>query len=257
MDFSTGDINKKHRQIIQLKREVTKFEEFMKRIKAIIFDMDGVMFDTERLYTEAFSNVIEKMGFKSEISKEFINSCKGVKKEEIKGRFKSLLDVKSLERYGKEFDFDYCLKQVLSYLDTFIETEGIPVKEGLFDLLKYAKKNGLKIAIGTSEKTERVQNYLVKADLVSDTFDVIITGDMVKNGKPAPDIYLKVCEALLISPDEAIVLEDAPNGIIAAYRAGAKPVMVIDCVQPTDEILEMLFVRPLNSLNDVKKIVFR
>ena len=218
----------------------------MKNIKAIIFDMDGVMFDTEKLYTKAFMAVVKNMGHESKVSLDFINNCKGVKKEEIKTRFKTLL--------GQDFDFDDLLKQVLDYIDDFIERNGIPIKDGLTELLQYAKENSLKTAIGTSEKTIRVQRYLEKASLTK-TFDAIVTGDMVQNGKPAPDIILNACEALSVSPAEAIVLEDAPNGILAAHRAGAKPVMVIDCVQPTDEIKKKLFVRPLNSLKEVKELI--
>lgn len=217
----------------------------MNSIKAIIFDMDGVMFDTERLYTETFAAVTQKMGY--EVSLDFINNCKGVKKEEIKTRFKSLL--------GQEFDFDELLKQVLNYIDEYIECNGMPIKDGLLELLHYARKNNLKTAIGTSEKTHRVQNYLKKANMTFDNFDTIVTGDMVQNGKPAPDIFLKTCEALSINPTEAIVLEDAPNGILAAHSAGAKPVMVVDCVQPTEEIKKKLFGKPLNSLKEVQGII--
>ena len=219
----------------------------MKKIKAIIFDMDGVMFDTEKLYTKAFLSITKKMGFETKVSEEFINSLKGVKKEKIKTRFKSLL--------GQDFDFDRLLKEVLDYIDTYIENKGMPIKDGLLELLQYAKENNLKTAIGTSEKTHRVKNYLEKAHLAADNFDAIVTGDMVENGKPAPDIFLEACKAISINPDEAIILEDAPNGIIAAHRAGAKPVMVIDCIQPTEEIKKKLFTKPLNSLKEVQGII--
>lgn len=224
-------------------------------IKAIIFDMDGVMFDTERLYEEAFAMIAKKWGYESEVTEEFIKSFKGKKKEAIKVMYKTLLDKVSVERTGKEFDADEHIKQVLEYLDNYIENNGMPIKNGLIELLQYAKINNIKIAIGTSEKFERVQFYLNKANINKDIFDAIICGDMVEKGKPAPDIYLKACEKILVNPENTIVCEDAPNGILAAYSAGTKPVMIIDLIEPTHEVKKLLFVNPLNSLNQVKDII--
>ena len=118
-----------------------------------------------------------------------------------------------------------------------------------------AKNHNIKIAIGTSEKFERVQFYLNKANIDKDTFNAIVCGDMVKNGKPAPDIYLNVCKQLDVNPEEAIVLEDSPNGIISAYRAKTNPVMVIDCIEPTQEIIELLYTTPLISLREVQNLL--
>lgn len=224
-------------------------------IKAIIFDMDGVMFDTERLYEEAFAIIAKKWGYESEVTEEFIKSFKGKKKEAIKAMYKQLLDKISIERTGKEFDANEHIKQVLDYLDNYIENNGMPIKKGLIELLQYARNNNIKVAIGTSEKFERVQFYLDKANIDKDIFDAIVCGDMVENGKPAPDIYLKVCEEIDVNPENAIVCEDAPNGIISAFRAGAKPVMIIDRIEPTDEIRNLLFVEPLNSLTQVQDII--
>lgn len=225
------------------------------RIEAIIFDMDGVMFDTERLYEEAFATIAKKWGYESYVTEEFIKSFKGKKKEAIKVMYKQLLDKISIERTGKEFDANEHIKQVLDYLDNYIQNNGMPIKNGLIELLQYAKNNNIKVAIGTSEKFQRVQFYLNKANINKDIFEAIVCGDMVENGKPAPDIYLKVCEEIEVNPENAIVCEDAPNGIIAANRSGAKPVMIIDRIEPTDEIRKLLFVEPLNSLTQVQEII--
>ncbi len=227
----------------------------MNCIKAIIFDMDGVMFDTERLYDEAFLAVSQKWGYENEISESFIKSIKGKVQEDVKVLFKQLLDKISFEKEGKEFDFEEYMKQVLNYTDEIIIDKGIPIKEGLIELLHYAKKNNLKTAIGTSTKLQRVEFYLNKANIDKNNFDAIVCGNMVKNGKPAPDIYLKACEEISINPENAIICEDAPNGIIAAHRSGAKPIMVIDRIEPTDEIKSLLFVKPLNSLTQVQEII--
>ena len=226
-----------------------------KSIEAIIFDMDGVMFDTERLYEEAFAMIAKKWGYEAEVTEEFIKSFKGKKKEAIKILYKKLLDKVAIERTGKEFDADEHIRQVLDYLDQYIENNGMPIKNGLVELLQYAKNNNLKVAIGTSEKFERVQFYLDKANIDKNIFDAIVCGDMVQNGKPAPDIYLEACKSISVKPENSIICEDAPNGIIAAYRSGAKPVMVIDRIEPTDEIKNLLFVEPLNSLTQVQEII--
>ena len=91
-----------------------------KSIKAIIFDMDGVMFDTERLYEEAFAMIAKKWGYEAEVTEEFIKSFKGKKKEAIKILYKKLLDKVAIERTGKEFDADEHIRQVLDYLDQYI-----------------------------------------------------------------------------------------------------------------------------------------
>lgn len=222
-------------------------------IKAIIFDMDGLMFDTEKLWLEACIAVAKKWGY--EVSEEFIKSCMGKKYEDIKALFKSLLDGLPLEREGKEFDFDEYRRQHIAYMDEAIENRGMPIKEGLIELLQYARENNIKTAMATSGLSSRVEFYLNKANITKSTFNAIICGDMVQNGKPAPDIFIKACEELSISPEEAIVLEDSMNGIIAAYNAQTKPVMVVDCIEPTDEIRNMLFTNPLNSLLEVKRML--
>ena len=223
--------------------------------KAIIFDMDGVMFDTERLYEKAFLSVAKQWGYESDVTLEFVKSFKGQKKESIKKLYKTLLDEKSIKKTGKEFDADEHMKQVLEYLDDYIERNGMPVKDGLIELIKYAHINDIKVAIGTSEKLERVKYYLEKADIGIDLFDAIVCGDMVEHGKPAPDIYLKVCEKLSVNPEDAIVCEDAPNGITASYNAGAKTIMIVDLIEPTEEIEKLLFWKPLKSLSQLQDIL--
>jgi len=217
--------------------------------------MDGVMFDTERIYEEAFAAIAKTLGYEQEVSEEFIKGFKSNTKKVIKLKCKALLDELSLQRTGKEFDADEYIKQVLAYLYECIENRGIPIKNGLFELLQYARENNIKTAIGTSENSERVIDYLDKAGISENTFGAIICGDMVQNGKPEPDIFLRACEELSVRPEEAIILEDSLNGIIAAYRAGAKPIMVVDCIEPTDEIRSMLFVEPLNSLVEVQEML--
>jgi len=130
-----------------------KWEKMEKaKIKAIIFDMDGVMFDTEKLYRKAFVAIAKEWDWENEVTEEFMDSNIGKSKKDIRTRYKALLDAKSIVRDGKEFDFDEHLKQVYAYMDNYIKTKGTIVKEGLIELLGFARENNLGVAIGTSEK---------------------------------------------------------------------------------------------------------
>jgi len=230
-------------------------EKARENIKAIIFDMDGLMFDTEKLWGEAYKEVAKKWGLETKITEEVRNSCRGRCIKEIRKLFKELVDEMYLEREGREFPFEEYMNEHVEYIGEHINNNGISIKEGLIELLKYAHENNLKTAMATSSEIERVQYYLEKAGINRNQFDAIICGDMVQKGKPEPDVFIKACEDLSVSPEESIVLEDSLNGIIAAYKAGTNPIMVVDCVEPTDEIRSMLCTNPLNSLVEVKRIL--
>ena len=113
-----------------------------------------------------------------------------------------------------------------------IEENGVEKKPGLDKLLEYLKKHGYKIAVATATDKLRSENYL-RSVAVLGYFDIMVCGPMVKNGKPAPDIYLKASELLNLDPSECLALEDSPNGILSAYRAGCRPVMIPDLTQRT------------------------
>jgi len=221
-------------------------------VKAIIFDMDGVIFDTEKMWIEACITIANDWGYK--ICPDFVVSCMGKRIDTIKSMFKEKLDPLSFEKDGKEFDFDKYRNEHLVWMDNRIKSRGMPVKEGFLDLIKFAKKRKLWLAVATSSDQDRTLMYFKEAGIPDGLFDVIMCGGMVKKGKPEPDIFLEVCRRLEIEPNEAIVLEDSKNGILAAYRAGTKPVMVIDCIQPTPEIEKMLVIPPLKSLTEVQGV---
>ena len=125
----------------------------------------------------------------------------------------------------------------------------LPMKPGVVELLSYLKDNGKKIALASSTRRETVVNQLRWADII-DYFDVIISGDMVARSKPAPDIFLKACEELRVSPEKAYAIEDSYNGIRAAHAGGLRPIMVPDLLEADDEMRE-LSECVCKSLNDV------
>ena len=121
----------------------------------------------------------------------------------------------------------------------FLE-EGVPLKEGVKEILEYLTENGYIVGLASSTGRGSVMEHLEQTGLTH-YFRTIVTGDMVEHSKPNPDIYLKACEELGVSPVNAIAIEDSPNGIRSAYRAGMKPVMVPDMIEPTAEIEAMLY----------------
>ncbi len=199
-------------------------------IKAVVFDMDGLMFDTERLSAEACEQASQTLG------------CSSTK--EIRGKTMGLTPVYSkkvfLDTFGADFPYDAFVQLEKSYMADYIQKHGLPVKPGLYELLDYLRQNGFKIAVATStSRGSAMKNF--ESVKVTEYFDQIICGDMLEKSKPDPDIYLKAADALKIDPQYCMALEDSPNGLTSAYRAGMKTVMVPDLVTPNAELEKMLF----------------
>lgn len=201
-------------------------------IKAVIFDMDGLMFDTERLDLDAWEYGFKLMNIP--FDRQFILKLRGTSQETVRRTI--------MEYAGEGCDYDRLNETRLKYIDDRVKKDGVPVKKGLFELLRYLKQNGYKVALATSTGSGRAMGYL---DEVGATkyFDRFVFGNMVKNYKPAPDIFLKAIELLDVEAKECIILEDSPNGLTAAYNAGANPVMVPDLSQPDEDILKILYAK--------------
>lgn len=194
-------------------------------IKAVIFDMDGLMFDSERLVCENWTELLKERNM--EFSLDFFKSLLGLRIEDSEKKFK--------EKYGE--DFDYQGFRVIARKRYFekVSAEGVPIKKGLFELLDFLKANGIKAAVATSTSEASASRSLEIAG-VSKYFDAFIFGDNVKNGKPHPEIYLTAAEKLVVNPQECIALEDSFNGIRSAYNAGMTAIMIPDMLLPDDEI---------------------
>lgn len=212
-------------------------------IKAIIFDMDGLMFDTEALNATAWKAAGKLHGF--EMTDELLRSHIGFNLETSKKLMQN--------HFGPGFDFDTVRGDRLKHSLRHIEENGMPLKPGLRELLAYLHKKGLKTAIASSSDERLVYFYLERAAL-GHKFDVIICGDKVKKSKPEPDIFLTALAELGVSADECLVLEDSYNGIIAAHRAGIRAVMIPDLLPPTPEIEKLLF-RKVDVLTDVIPLI--
>lgn len=201
-------------------------------IKAVFFDMDGLVLDTEKLYTRFWQEAGQAMGYP--MTKQHALGMRSLNREAGLAKMQSY--------FGESVDYDGTRKKRIELMEAFIQKEGVEVKLGLDVLLHYLKEQGIKTAITTSSPLERTISYLSMVGL-ENSFDKIITGYMVKKGKPEPDIYLYASKQFGFEPSECIVLEDSPAGITAAYRAGCRPVMIPDQDEPTKEIEQMLFAK--------------
>lgn len=206
-------------------------------IKAVIFDMDGLMIDTEKLLMRFWIESAQSFGF--DMTKDDVLSIRS-----LAGKY---TEIKLKKHFGDSFDYQQVRARRIELMNDYILKNGIEKKKGLDELLIYLKKNGYKTSVATATDLKRASMYLDIID-VKKYFDKIVCATMVPNGKPKPDIYLKACEELGVSPHEAIALEDSPNGIISAHDAGCKAVMVPDLSEPDEEIKKLLF-RRIDSLD--------
>lgn len=212
-------------------------------IKGIVFDMDGLMFDTERLVAKGWAFAGKQMGLD-------ITEAVAIKTLGLNAGDTNRVLINEL---GEAFDLSATRKIRVDYVTSYIENNGIPVKTGLFELLDYLKSNHYEITVATSTERERAQYYFNKAG-ISKYFNQIVCGDMIERGKPEPDIYLRACEIIGVNPNECLALEDSPMGILSAYRAGMKPVMIPDLLQP-DEVTNSLLYAKLSTLLDVIELL--
>jgi len=193
-------------------------------MKAVLFDMDGLMFDTERVFVKAWDYVGEQLGLGKTgymVMKTMgsnIEGCNRIWREEFPG-----VDIDAMWGHTRDFLEDYYSRNTVT------------VKKGLYELLEHLKGAGYKLAVASSTKKEKVEHHLQSAD-VRQYFDAVIGGDMVEKSKPEPDIYQTAAAALGVSPEECYALEDSRNGLLSAYRAGCKVIHVPDLWQPDDTV---------------------
>lgn len=199
-------------------------------MKAVVFDMDGVLFDTEKLCRASWTALAKEQGI--EDMEEVFMQCVGRNANDTKALV--------LHHYGPDFPYDTFRQRSSEWFWKQIEKSGVPVKPGVWELLSYLKKAGYNIGLASSSRRESVISNLTDAG-IAEYFSVIVTGDMVEHSKPRPDIYLLACEKMQVSPEEAYAIEDSPNGIRAAYAAGMKPVMVPDLIAPDEEMRTLSF----------------
>lgn len=215
----------------------------MKNVKAVIFDLDGTLIDTEKIYRQIWPEAMRQLGY--EFGDERYLEMRSLGRPFAPARFR--------EWYGEDFDYDGARKVRKVLFDDYIAKNGIQRKQGAIELVKHLKDKGIITAIATATDPERSAQYMRMTGLEG-LFDRVISATMVDEGKPSPKVYKYACEELGLSTDECIAVEDAPNGVISAYRAGLRVIMVPDQSEPTDELLKMV-TACVTSLDEIMMIV--
>lgn len=193
--------------------------------KAVVFDMDGVIFDSEKLVVECWVETADKYGIPD--VEMLCKKCLGLNRVATRDIF--------LEHYGKDFPYD-TYKQEMSDLYHKRAREGaLVMKPGVVAILTFLRERNVCVALASSTREQVVKWELSYAGIL-DFFDEIVCGDMVTHSKPDPEIFLKACELLGVKPGEAFAIEDSYNGIRAAHTGGLRPIMVPDLAEPTDEM---------------------
>lgn len=207
-------------------------------MEAVVFDMDGVLFDTERISSECWRTVAKRHNIDNiEVAAV---GCVGLNGNDTRQFMK--------EHYGDAFHYDEYMGEISALFKEKLEEE-LPMKPGVMEILNYLKEKKMKIGLASSSRKESVLHHIKKA-AIEDYFEVVIGGDMIEHSKPLPDIYLLACTELGVDPKKAFAIEDSPNGIRSAYAAGMKVIMVPDLI-PANAELKKMFCTKQDSLLDV------
>ena len=200
-------------------------------IKAVLFDMDGVITDTEKYYYECWPKSFHAFGYTDFTPEDALFK-------------RSLNHADTAAWCRKRFGEDIPIDEIRAYnnrlVDALIREQGIQVKPGIRELLDFLEENHIKSAVVTATRYDRAMNRLDQAGLAQ-AFGRVISAHMVKRGKPHPDVYLFACDQIGERPDDCIAIEDSPNGIRAAFSAGCRTVMVPDLTPPTEDLLPLLW----------------
>lgn len=216
----------------------------MRKFKAVIFDMDGLLLDSEKLALDAFQTTC--LSFELGDLTELFKRCIGTNSERGQSILKDgLKGIADYEKFSLVWNTKY--KRIT-------DESPIPLKSGVKQLLDYIESIGIPIAVATSTKTDSAKSKLKSSGII-EYFDVIIGGDQVAQSKPEPEIYLKAASTLAKDPSNCLAVEDSANGVKSALEAGMTVVQIPDLVQPDEALLKMGHI-VLASLDDVLEYDF-
>ena len=208
-------------------------------IRGLLFDMDGLVLDSEKLYSRFWREACGFYGY--DMSYEQSLKMRALNRHAGAAMLQSF--------FGDSIDYVQVRTKRIQLMDAYVEEYGVELKPGIGELLDALKQRGIAAAIASSSPMDRIRSHLSRHGL-DVRFDVLCSGHEVPNGKPAPDIYLYAARRLGLQPEECMALEDAPSGITSAFRAGCLCVMVPDQDQPQEDTIPMLYARA-DSLTDV------
>ncbi|MBR4627339.1 MAG: HAD family phosphatase [Ruminococcus sp.] len=196
----------------------------MVELKGAIFDMDGLLIDTEKLYLRYWKQAAADFGY--DMRDEHVFAIRSLARKYSIPKLKGF--------FGEDFPTEDVRARRTELINAHIEKYGIELKKGVFELLGYLRDNGIAAAVATATPRERTMLYLGKIG-AAERFDAVVCGDMVTSGKPDPEIYLTAARELGLPPELCAAFEDSPNGLKAARAAGCKVVMIPDMTPPQTE----------------------
>ncbi len=193
----------------------------LKKVKAVVFDMDGLLLDSERIVLEDFIASCREFGYEPDV--EVYYRCIGGNKD----RTKEIM----LAGYGPDFPYE----AVNAAWYSKAGKRPMPLKQGVLVLLQYLDRRALRKVVVTSTQRYWAEKMLSEAG-IRPFFDFLVCGDDITRSKPEPDIYLKACEKLNLNPAACLALEDSDNGVLSAFRAGLQVVQVPDLLVPSEKV---------------------
>lgn len=212
-------------------------------IQGVLFDMDGLVLDTEILYSRFWREACGAFGFNMSYGQSL--KMRALNRQAGAEMLQSF--------FGPEVDYTAVRQERIRRMDAFVASEGVKAKPGIPELLDILRERGIATAIASSSPTERIEAYLKSVGLL-DRFDKLCSGYQVDHGKPEPDIFLYGAECLGVSPENCLALEDSYAGILSAYRAGCLPVMIPDLDAPSEKTMELVYAVAKSGI-DVGKLL--
>lgn len=197
-------------------------------LKAFIFDVDGTLLDTERIYMQAWKDAAAELGYDMPMS--LLRKTRAVNAKEAARIFE--------EEIGNGFSYEKTRPIRVRIAEEIIERESPILMPGVLELLGYLQQKGIRLAVASSTNTKTTKEHLASSGIL-EYFEVVVGGDMIEKGKPNPDIFLKAAALLGEEPEECVVVEDSPAGIRAGAAAGMKTILVPDQAAITQEIKDL------------------
>ena len=208
-------------------------------VRGVLFDVDGVILDTECLYSRFWREACHFYGFPMTQAQAL----------QLRSLNKTAGQEKIQALFGPTADYATIRRKRIELMDAFVAKEGVAAKPGIYALLDALDARGIPCAITSSSPRQRLESYLGPLNLYH-RFAKVVTGYDVPKGKPEPDIYLRGAAELGLAPEECLALEDSPAGILSAHRAGCLPVLIPDQDCPGEDTLSLLYARG-DTLTDV------